>query len=237
MVRGNRFGSGVFAALAPSSNVPSGLSGGVDGGGDIGDERSGARKTCCDRAGLRQGCQPRRAADRLGICVWQLKRLGRAYRAEGDARLVSRQRGRPSNRRLARVGERLRIELINALTPQAKGHVEPANQTLQDRLVREMRLRGMDNGRLATAQLRARVAPVFPPPPTGAPKGHSYCAQSRDICILRCHVASQLSERTGPAQSCGPGCGACRRRGRTRRAFPDRRRRSPGGRRRGRRQR
>ena len=41
------------------------------------------------------------AADRLGICVRQVKRLVRAYRAEGDAGLVSRQRGRASNRRLA----------------------------------------------------------------------------------------------------------------------------------------
>ena len=40
-----------------------------------------------------------------------------------------------------RVVERLEIELINALTPQAKGRVERANQTLQDRLVKEMRLR------------------------------------------------------------------------------------------------
>ena len=33
-----------------------------------------------------------------------------------------------------RVAERLRIESIHALTPQAKGRVERANQTLQDRL-------------------------------------------------------------------------------------------------------
>ena len=58
---------------------------------------------------------------------------------------MSRRRGRPSNRRLARVSERLRIELINALTPQANGRVEQANQTLQDRLVREMRLRGISS--------------------------------------------------------------------------------------------
>ena len=35
--------------------------------------------------------------------------------------------------------ERLEIGLINALTPQAKGRVERANQTLQDRLIKEMR--------------------------------------------------------------------------------------------------
>src|SRR5208283_3376105 len=35
-----------------------------------------------------------------------------------------------------RVVERLRIELIHATTPQAKGRVERANQTLQDRLIK-----------------------------------------------------------------------------------------------------
>jgi transposase len=42
-----------------------------------------------------------------------------------------------------RVAERLQIASIHALTPQAKGRVERANQTLQDRLVKEMRLRGI----------------------------------------------------------------------------------------------
>ncbi len=45
---------------------------------------------------LRQGL----AAERLGLCVRQVKRLVRAYREWGDAALVSRQRGRASNRRL-----------------------------------------------------------------------------------------------------------------------------------------
>jgi transposase len=49
-----------------------------------------------------------------------------------------------------RVAERLRIELIQATTPQAKGRVERANQTLQDRLIKEMRLRGI--GDIAGAQ-------------------------------------------------------------------------------------
>ena len=42
-----------------------------------------------------------------------------------------------------RVAERLEIEPIHALTPQAKGRVERANQTLQDRLVKEMRLQNI----------------------------------------------------------------------------------------------
>lgn len=44
-----------------------------------------------------------------------------------------------------RVVERLDIELINAQTPQAKGRVERANQTLQDRLIKEMRLEGISS--------------------------------------------------------------------------------------------
>lgn len=45
----------------------------------------------------------------------------------------------------ARALEQLCIEGIQANSPQAKGRVERANQTLQDRLVKEMRLRGIDN--------------------------------------------------------------------------------------------
>jgi transposase len=44
-----------------------------------------------------------------------------------------------------RVVERLGIGLLNALTPQAKGRVERANQTLQDRLIKEMRLSNIDS--------------------------------------------------------------------------------------------
>lgn len=49
-----------------------------------------------------------------------------------------------------RVATRLDIEAIHALTPQAKGRVERANQTLQDRLVKEMRLAGISS--IETAQ-------------------------------------------------------------------------------------
>ena len=55
-----------------------------------------------------------------------------------------------------RVVERLDIALINATTPQAKGRVERANQTLQDRLVKEMRLRG-----ISTIQDAQAFAPAF----------------------------------------------------------------------------
>src|SRR6202051_860201 len=43
----------------------------------------------------------REASERLGISVRQFKRLVRAWRSDGDAGLVSRQRGRPSHRRMS----------------------------------------------------------------------------------------------------------------------------------------
>jgi len=43
-----------------------------------------------------------------------------------------------------RILESLNIQLITANTPQAKGRVERANKTLQDRLVKELRLRKID---------------------------------------------------------------------------------------------
>ena len=47
----------------------------------------------------------------------------------------------------------LSIELICANSPQAKGRVERANQTLQDRLVKELRLRGISDMATANAFL------------------------------------------------------------------------------------
>ncbi|MCA1371606.1 ISNCY family transposase [Bradyrhizobium sp. BRP14] len=52
----------------------------------------------------------------------------------------------------------LNIDIICANTPQAKGRAERANQTLQDRLVKELRLRGIDTIAAANA-----YAPEFMP--------------------------------------------------------------------------
>jgi hypothetical protein len=45
----------------------------------------------------------------------------------------------------ARALDELDIELIYANSPQAKGRVERTNQTLQDRLIKDMRLEGINN--------------------------------------------------------------------------------------------
>jgi transposase len=52
-----------------------------------------------------------------------------------------------------RAMKELDIELICAHSPQAKGRVERANQTLQDRLTKELRLRGLSSIRAANAYL------------------------------------------------------------------------------------
>ena len=52
-----------------------------------------------------------------------------------------------------RVAQELGIEIICANSAQAKGRVERANQTLQDRLIKEMRLRGISDIKTANAYL------------------------------------------------------------------------------------
>ena len=58
----------------------------------------------------------------------------------------------------ARAARELGIECIPANTPQAKGRVERANQTLQDRLVKEMRLAGINDMDSANAWLPGYIA-------------------------------------------------------------------------------
>ena len=56
----------------------------------------------------------------------------------------------------------LEIEAIHARTPQATGRVERANQTLQDRLVKALRRRGLSDLESANADLPAFIADCNP---------------------------------------------------------------------------
>lgn len=58
----------------------------------------------------------------------------------------------------SRAARELGIECIHAHSPQAKGRVERANQTLQDRLVKEMRLAGLSGMEAANAWLPGFIA-------------------------------------------------------------------------------
>ncbi|MET1535408.1 helix-turn-helix domain-containing protein, partial [Burkholderia sola] len=116
------------------------------------------------------GLKPGRAAERLGLTVRQIERLVIRYRESGAAGLTSRKRGRPGNRRLdeelarraltiirdrvthfGRAMYELNIDTFCANSSPAKGRVERAHLTLQDRLVKEMRLRGINTVAAANA--------------------------------------------------------------------------------------
>src|SRR5512135_848991 len=57
-----------------------------------------------------------------------------------------------------RAMQQLDMEVLHANTPQAKGRVERVNQTLQDRLVKEMRLRGIASRAAGNAYLPEFIA-------------------------------------------------------------------------------
>ena len=108
---------------------------------------------------LAHGCPLAFYSDRHGIF-----RVNAKDAASGDGKTE-----------FGRVAERLAIEPIHALTPQAKGRVERANQTLQDRLVREMRLSGIASIGQAQALVPAFVArwnARFAVPPRAAADAH-----------------------------------------------------------------
>ncbi len=54
-------------------------------------------------------------------------------------------KGGPGVSQFGRALQALNIDLICATSPEAKGRVERANSTLQDRLIKEMRLRGLND--------------------------------------------------------------------------------------------
>ena len=58
------------------------------------------------------------AAERMGLSVRQVRRLQRGYESEGAEALVSRRRGRPSNRRIA---ESVKNAIVRALRERYRG--------------------------------------------------------------------------------------------------------------------
>jgi hypothetical protein len=65
------------------------------------------------------------------------------YRCEGQPSIEEQMAGKAPQTQFGRAMEALGIKLILAHSPQAKGRVERMNGTLQDRLVKEMRLAGV----------------------------------------------------------------------------------------------
>ena len=87
-----------------------------------------------------------------------LKHHGRPVSLYSDRHSIFRVNAREtaSGKALTQFGralDTLGIEAIHANTPQAKGRVELANQTLQDRLVKELRLEGINDRKAANGFL------------------------------------------------------------------------------------
>ena len=99
----------------------------------------------------------------------------------------------------ARALKTLDIEAIHAHSPQAKGRVERANRTLQDRLVKEMRLRGIDGMEAGNAYLGEFMADfnrrfaVAPRNPQDAHREVLHDAAELDL-IFREHHGRKLTK-------------------------------------------
>ena len=93
----------------------------------------------------------------------------------------------------------LDIQAIHANSPQAKGRVERANQTLQDRLVKELRLRGISDIDTANAFLPAFMADYnqrFAVAPLSPNDAHRPVLHSdRELALILClHHTRTLSK-------------------------------------------
>jgi len=106
----------------------------------------------------------------------------------------------PQPTQFARALQRLGIEGIHANSPQAKGRVERANQTLQDRLIKAMRLAGINDMAAANAWVsqyiehhnrRFAIAPAEPEDAHVA-----YLDDPETLDLLLAHVEERILSKT-----------------------------------------
>lgn len=83
------------------------------------------------------------------------------YRCEGEPSIAQQLAGKQPQTQFGRAMEQLGVELILANSPQAKGRVERMNGTLQDRLVKEMRLAGINDMESANRFLETKYLRAF----------------------------------------------------------------------------
>jgi hypothetical protein len=89
-----------------------------------------------------------------------------------------------------RAMQELAIQIICANTPQAKGRVERANQTLQDRLVKELRLRGISDMQAGNAYLpefRADFNRRFAVAPRSTHDAHRALLPTENLDLILTH--------------------------------------------------
>src|SRR5258708_7201735 len=92
------------------------------------------------------------------------------FQKAGPQPLPEQLRGDPQRTQFGRALHELGIEWIAAHSPQAKGRIERLFATLQDRLVKEMRLAGIDSIAAANHFLEMRFLPAWDKRFTGAPR-------------------------------------------------------------------
>ena len=131
-----------------------------------------------------------------------LSAYGRPVAVYSDRHSIFRvNHGRPEGKvtQFTRALKTLDMEPIHAKSPQAKGRVERANQTLQDRLVKELRLEGIDGMEPGNAFLPVFMADynrrfaVAARSPQDAHRAVLHDAQERDL-VLRLHATRKLSK-------------------------------------------
>ena len=83
------------------------------------------------------------------------------YRCEGQPSLAEQLAGKEPQTQFGRAMQALGVELILANSPQAKGRVERMNGTLQDRLVKELRLAGINDLESANRFLDGKYLRAF----------------------------------------------------------------------------
>jgi hypothetical protein len=83
------------------------------------------------------------------------------YRCEGQPSIAEQLAGKEPQTQFGRAMEQLGVNLILANSPQAKGRVERMNGTLQDRLVKEMRLAGINDMESANRFLDGKYLRAF----------------------------------------------------------------------------
>ena len=83
------------------------------------------------------------------------------YRCEGVASIAEQMAGKGPQTQFGRAMEALGVDLILANSPQAKGRVERMNGTLQDRLVKELRLAGVRDMESANTFLAGKYLKGF----------------------------------------------------------------------------
>src|SRR5512134_406054 len=83
------------------------------------------------------------------------------YRCEGQPSIAEQLEGKEPQTQFGRAMEQLGVELILAHSPQAKGRVERRNGTLQDRLVKALRLEAINDLGTANHYLTKTFLPAL----------------------------------------------------------------------------